>query len=241
MGVALEHVGVFPGEHLLGDGLAHDRVDLAARRPDVFQKDLVALLVHAQRLLEQIGIHRACERVGDDQRRRGEIVGAHVGIDAALEIAIAREHRRGNEVLVVDRFRDLRRKRAGIADAGGAAEADEVVAELVQILLQARLVQIFRHHLRAGRQRGLDPRLDGEPFLRRLAREEPRADHDVRVRGVGAGGDRGDDDVAMAEIMVAAFNRNPLRRSGLAKILVEGSRRAKDAGPNLLSRRHRAY
>ena len=104
VGIALEHVGIFFGEHLLGDGLAHDGVDLAARRPDIFQKDLVPLLVHAQRLLEQVAIHRACERVGDDQRRRGEIVGAHVGVDAALEIAIAREHRRGDEILVVDRF-----------------------------------------------------------------------------------------------------------------------------------------
>src|SRR5262249_58273292 len=57
--VALEHVGIFPGEDLLGDGLANERVDLAARWPDVLEKDLLALLVEAERLLRQIGIHRA--------------------------------------------------------------------------------------------------------------------------------------------------------------------------------------
>ena len=95
-----------------------------------------ALLVVAERLAGQIDLHRAGERVGDDQRRRGEIIGAHVRIDAALEIAVARQHRRGDEVVLGDGRRNLRRQRAGIADAGGAAEADDVEAELVERLLQ---------------------------------------------------------------------------------------------------------
>src|SRR5207245_659717 len=59
--VALEHVGVFRGEHLLVDGLAYHAADLAARRPDVLEEHLLALLVEAERLLEQIRIHRAGE------------------------------------------------------------------------------------------------------------------------------------------------------------------------------------
>ena len=212
MRVALEHVGVFLGEHLLVDGLAHDRADLAARRPDVLEEDLLALLVEAERLLDEVGIHRARERIGDDQRRRGQIVRAHVGVDAAFEIAVAGEHRRGDQILVVDGLGDFRRQRPGIADAGGAAEADEVVAELVEVLLQAGLVEIFGDDLRARRERGLDPRLDGQALGHRLARQQPGADHHVRVRGVGAGGDRGDHHVAVAEIVIAALDRDPLRR-----------------------------
>ena len=49
-------------------------------------------------------VHRTGQRVGDDERRRGEIVRLHVGIDAAFEVAVAREDRRGDEVVVVDRL-----------------------------------------------------------------------------------------------------------------------------------------
>src|SRR5262249_35734203 len=53
------------------------------------------------------------------------------------------------------------------------------------------------------------------------------ADHHVRVRRVGAGGDGGNDDVAMAKIVLAAFDPYPLRRAGLGEVLVErrGERR----------------
>ena len=112
-------------------------------RPDVLQKDLLALLVDAERLLDDIDIHRAGERIGDHERRRSEIIGAHVGVDAAFEIAIARQHRRGDQIIVVDRLGILRRQRTGIADAGRAAEADEIEAELVEIFLQSGLVEIF--------------------------------------------------------------------------------------------------
>ena len=195
--------------------------DLAARRPDVLEEDLLALLVEAERLLEQIRIHRAGERIGDDQRRRGEIVRPHVGVDPALEIAIAGQHRGGDQVLVVDGLGNLRRQRAGIADAGGAAEADQVEAELVEILLQAGLVEIFGDHLRARRQRGLHPRLDGQALRHRLAGQQAGADHHVRIRRIGARGDRRDHHVAMAEIVLAAFDRHALGRAGLGEILVE--------------------
>src|SRR5262249_60838428 len=63
-----------------------------------------------------------------------------------------------------------------------------------------------------------------QAFCHRLARKQPGADHDVGVRRVGAGGDRGNDDVAVAEVVRAAFNRDSLRRAGLGEILVERGR-----------------
>ena len=125
----------------------------------------------AERIGGEIDVQRAGQRIGDDERRRGEIVGAHIGIDAAFEIAVAGEHRGGDEIVLADRFRDRLRQRAGIADAGGAAIADEIEAELVEILLQAGGFEIFGDHLAAGRERGLHPRLDREARLaRRCAR-----------------------------------------------------------------------
>ncbi len=110
--IALEHIGVLLLEHLPGDALADHRIDLAAGRPDVLEEDLLALLVEAERLLGEVDIHRAGDRISHHQRRRGEIVGPHVGVDAALEIPIARKHRRGNEIVLVDRLGNLLRQRS---------------------------------------------------------------------------------------------------------------------------------
>src|SRR5262249_34272459 len=41
IGVALENVGVFLGKHLFAQRLANDAADLAARRPDVLEEDLL--------------------------------------------------------------------------------------------------------------------------------------------------------------------------------------------------------
>ena len=47
--------------------------------------------------LVRIEVDRAGERVGDDERRRREVVRAHLGVHAPLEVAVAAEHRRGDE------------------------------------------------------------------------------------------------------------------------------------------------
>ena len=43
------------------------------------------------------------ERVGDDERRRGEVVHLDLGLDAPLEVAVAREHRDDGEVALARR------------------------------------------------------------------------------------------------------------------------------------------
>ncbi len=40
----------------------------------------------------------AGERVGDDERRRREVVRADFGVDAAFEVAVAGEHRGDDEI-----------------------------------------------------------------------------------------------------------------------------------------------
>ena len=142
--------------------------------------------------LGDVDVHGAGERVGDDQRRGGQVVHLDVGVDPALEVAVAGEHRGDREVVLVDGLGDLLRQRAGVADAGGAAVADEVEAELVQVRGQAGPLVVVGDDLGAGGQRGLDPRLAGQALLDRLLGQQRGADHDVRVGGVGAGGDRGD-------------------------------------------------
>ena len=106
---------------------------------------------------------------------------------------------------------DLRRERAGVADAGRAAVADEVEAELLQRLGQPGAVEVVGDDLRARRERGLHPRLARRPRATRVAREDARADHHRRVGGVGAARDRGDHHVAVVELerSVAVGERAP--------------------------------
>ena len=68
------------------------------------------------------------------------------------------------------------RQRAGVADAGRAAVADEVEAERVEGLGRARRARVLGDDLRARRQRRLDPRLALEAALRRrCGRASPAA------------------------------------------------------------------
>ena len=179
-------------------------LDLLRARPDVAQEDVLAVGARADRLGLPVDVHAAGERVGDDERRRGEVVRLHLGMDARLEVAVAREHRADDEVALGDRRRDLVGERARVADARRAAVADGVEAERVEVLLQAGLLVVARDDLRAGRERRLDPRLALQPALDRVLREQPGGDHHLRVRRVRARGDRGDHDGAVVELVVGA-------------------------------------
>ena len=124
--VALEDLAVVAGEHLRGDRLADHLLDLARVGPDVAQVDRLAVGALAERLGGQVDVHPPGQRVGDDQRRAGEVVRLHVLVDPALEVTVAGQHRADRQVLLLDRRRDLGRQRPGVADAGRAAVADQV-------------------------------------------------------------------------------------------------------------------
>src|SRR5690606_14135703 len=136
---------------------------------------------------------------------------------ATLEVAVAGQHGDHGQVVVVDGLRDLLRQRARVADAGGAAVADQVEAELLQVRRQAGPVVVVHHHPGAGREAGLDPRLAGQPLLDGVAGQQRRTDHHLRVGGVGAGGDGGDDHRAVVELERGAVGGgHPHRPAGPA-------------------------
>ena len=174
--------------------------------------------------------HLAQQRVGDHQRRRGQVVRAHVGVHAALEVAVAGDHRGADQPVVLDRIDDRVVQRAGVADAGGAAIAHRFEADRIEVLGQAGLVEIFGDHLRAGRERGLHPRLRLQPLGVRLARHQAGGDQHRRVRRVGAGGDRRDHHVAVGQFVVLALDldRGPglvgRHAEALGQIGLEGGR-----------------
>ena len=220
VGVALEDVGVAAFEHFARDVFGDEVLDFFVRGPDVLEEDGLAVGARAERLGGEVFLHGAGERVGDDERRRGEVVGLHVGRDAAFEVAIAGEDGGGDEAVLVDGLRDGGAQRAGISDAGGAAEADDVEADGVERFLQAGLFEVVGDDLRSGRERGFHPRRGLQALGDGVARESAGADEDARVGRVGARRDGGDDDVAVAEVEV--FAGHGIALCGFAGLFVFG-------------------
>ncbi len=76
--VAFKDVGIFRHEGFAGDRFLHQFGDLCLRGPDILEEDVVAVFVLTQRLGRDVDVHVTGQRVGDDERRGGQVVGAHV-------------------------------------------------------------------------------------------------------------------------------------------------------------------
>ena len=173
--VAGEDVVVGGAEHLRAHRALDGLADLLARRPQVAQIDVHAVSIDADRVVDDVRVHRARQRVGDHQRRRRQVVHLHVGVDATLEVAVARQHRDDRQVVLGHRLRHRARQRPRVADARRAAVADEVEAERLEVVGQPGVVEVLRHDLRARRQRRLHPRLGLRPRATALRATRPAA------------------------------------------------------------------
>jgi hypothetical protein len=80
----------------------------------------------------QVDIDRAGDGEGDDQRRRHEEVRLDDLMDAGLEVAVAESTEAATMSSDFTTLLDAGIERAGVADAGGAAVADGLEAELVE-------------------------------------------------------------------------------------------------------------
>ena len=105
-------------------------------------------------------------------------------MDPRLEIAVAGKHGGGDQVVFDDGVLDGRGQRAGVADARRAAVTDKIETKLVEIRLQAGLVQVIGDHPRARRQRRLDHRIDAEAAFDGLFRQQPGGEHDAGIADV---------------------------------------------------------
>jgi len=200
LGILVCEAGVEFLENLGLEGGLHFVADFLEAWPDVFQENINAGAVFGDWFGGEVDIHAAGERVGDDERGRHEEVGADVLVNAGLEVAVAREHGGSDEVVLHDRGFDLGSERAGVADAGRAAVADDLEAKLVEVGLKAGGLKVILNHAGAGSERGLHGGIDAEAAAGGFLREEAGADHHTRVAGVCAACDGGDEDRAVAEV-----------------------------------------
>ena len=112
---------------------SEDSVDLRTIRPEVTQIDLAAVIALSHRIARNIAHHIACERIGNDHRRRGKKSILQVWVNAAWKVAVAREHGDGVKAARYCCLH-LGRKRAGIANASRASKADDAEADSLEIL-----------------------------------------------------------------------------------------------------------
>ena len=101
-----EDIRVRAREHLAAH-CARDRLlDLLGARPQITQIDIVSVAVLPERLLDEVDVHASRERIRNDERRRGEVVRLHLGMDPRLEVPVTGEHGAHDEVALGDRVRD---------------------------------------------------------------------------------------------------------------------------------------
>ena len=191
----------------------HERVDLRIGRPDVGQMHRRAVCARAERVVQQIHVHRARQRVGDHERGRGQVVLRHVRRDAPFEVAIARQHAGQLDLVchVMQRIHHGPR----VADAAHAPETARVKAQGAQTLHEPRPLQQKLGGLAARREDGLHPRLGGKSRFGGFLRHEAARQHHARIGGRRAARHRRDSDRTMADLARFAAN---LHRHALAPV-----------------------
>src|SRR5690349_12210208 len=112
--------------------MLHGLVHLTLARPYVRKVDGFAVPALANGIHTKVDVNAARQCESDHQRRRHQVIRADIWIDAAFEVSITGKDRGHHEVLLIDFFRDLRRQRARIADAGSAAVPDNMELELLE-------------------------------------------------------------------------------------------------------------
>src|SRR5438477_6678388 len=107
---------------------------------------------------------------------------------SAFEIAISGQDRNCNEIASIDGFGNRFREWTGISNAGGTTVAHQSESKFFQRLVQPGLGEIIAYYLASRSKRSFYPWLNRQSPIDRVLRKKARADHDIRIGGVGAGG-----------------------------------------------------
>lgn len=114
------------------------------------QIDRFAVRVFPQRIVQQVNVQAAGQSIGHHQRWRGQKVHLRLGMNPALEVAVAGQHRAHGQIVVIDRGADFRDQWPRIADTGGTAVAHQMETELFEIRRQAGAFDVIGDHPGAG-------------------------------------------------------------------------------------------
>ena len=139
------------------------------------------MCVLAKSLSLKVEVHRASEGIGDNKRRRGEVVGTGVRMHTTLEVSVARQDGSSNHVVVDDAVLNSIGDLTRVTDARHASIASRGETELVKVLLQASLLVVLGHSVGAWGEGGLDVWPDRESLLESILGQKTGGKHDIWV------------------------------------------------------------
>ena len=139
-------IAVKTPERLRCERRSHGVANLLQGGPEVAQEGFFSCFIFPERFARKIQIHAPGQGKGHDERRRHEKIRLDVLVHPRFEVAVSGQNGGGHEIVVADGLLNFRMERAGVSDAGGATVADNIEAELIEVRLQAGLVQVIRNH-----------------------------------------------------------------------------------------------
>ena len=198
--IPFENFAVFLAVLIGVDGRADGGFDFLRSRPNFAEINGFSGGVVANGFAGEIEIHAAGEGVSDHEWRGCEVVGANERMNASFEVAIAAEDRDGHHVVFLDGGADGVRERTTVADASGAAVADEVEIQFFEIGHQAGGLEVIGDDFGARSEAGFHPGLYVQTAFNGLFGEQTSTEHQRGVGGVGATGDGRDHDGTAGEL-----------------------------------------
>ena len=130
--IAIEYVRIFAAEHLRLDRHCNCLADLVRGGPKVAQKHRISIAVVTERILGEVDIDCAGQSESYHERRRGQVIGLHVGVNTPLKIAVSGQHSRGNQILAGDGLDDFTGERPRVANTSRTAITNDIEAQLRQ-------------------------------------------------------------------------------------------------------------
>src|SRR5439155_11756584 len=117
--VAVEDPAVLLVELFGGDRVHDQLANLLRSGPDVPKVDGAPVGGEAQRFAREVDVDLPGQGVGHAQRRRGQVAGTDLRVDAALEVPVSRQDGDHHQVALLHGRRDVVGQGTRVPDAGG--------------------------------------------------------------------------------------------------------------------------
>jgi hypothetical protein len=202
---SLEDVVVNVNEHLRLDASFGNDLDFITSGPDVGEENVFAVLVLSERLGLEIVVDGTGKGVGDDKRRRGQVVGSGVGMDSALEVSVSGKDGGGDHIVVDNGVLDLVGDISRVSNAGHTSVTSGGETKIFEVGLDSSFLEVFSDDVRSGGKRALDVRVDSQALLNGVAGKHTGLEHNIGVGGVSARGDSSDDKRSLGDLVVLAL------------------------------------
>jgi len=92
----------------------------------------------------------AGKSVGNNERRRGQVVGTSVGMDTSLEVSVSRKDSRGDQIVVDDTVLYLVRDLTRVTNAGHASISSGGETKSVKSILKSSFLVVLGNNVGAG-------------------------------------------------------------------------------------------